>query len=116
MELARSMLKVKGIPNDFWVESVTCAIYLLNRALSKLQDQTPQEVWSGHRPSVTHLRVFGKIAYSYILDERRKKLDDKFKKCIFVGYSERSKAYKLYNPITKKLVISRDVKFNEEEA
>ena len=48
MELARSMLKIKGIPNDFWAKSVACAIYLLNRASSKLQDQTPQEVWSGH--------------------------------------------------------------------
>lgn len=37
-------------------------------------------------------------------------------KCIFVGYSEQSKAYKLDNPITKKLIISRDVEFVEEEA
>ena len=43
-------------------------------------------------------------------------MDDKSEKCVFVGYSERSKAYKLYNPITKKLMISRDVKFREEES
>lgn len=49
-------------------------------------------------------------------DERRSKLDEKSKKCIFVGYSETSKAYKLYNPITKKIIISKDVKFNEEES
>ena len=110
------MLKEKGVLNDFWAESMACAIYLLNRASSKLQDQTPQEVWSGHKPSVVHLRVFSNIAYSHIPDERRKKLDDKSEKCIFVRYSERSKTYKLYNPITKKLVISRDIKFDEKAA
>ena len=78
-----------------------------------MQDQTPQEVWSGHKPSVAHLRVFDSITYSHILDERRKKLNDKSEKCIFVGYSKRSK---VYNPISKKLIISRDIKFNEEEA
>ena len=46
----------------------------------------------------------------------KRKLDDKSQKCIFVGYSEESKAYRFYNPITKKYVISRDVVFKEEEA
>ena len=48
--------------------------------------------------------------------ELRKKLDDKSKKCIFIGYSEESKAYRLYNPISKKLIISKDVKFEEEDS
>ena len=46
----------------------------------------------------------------------RRKLDDRSQKCIFVGYSEESKAYRLYNSITKKYVINRDVVFKEEEA
>ena len=46
----------------------------------------------------------------------RRKLDDRSERCIFVGYSEESRAYKLYNPITKKYVINRDVQFKEEEA
>ena len=46
----------------------------------------------------------------------RRKLDDRSQKCIFFGYSEESKAYRLYNPTTKKYVISRDVVFKEEEA
>ena len=45
----------------------------------------------------------------------RRKLNDKSQKCIFVGYSEESKAYRFYNPITKKYVTSRDVVFKEEE-
>lgn len=42
-------------------------------------------------------------------------MDDKDHKCIFVGYSERSKGYKLFNPLTKKNVIIRDVKFDESD-
>jgi hypothetical protein len=58
--------------------------------------------------------VFGCIAYAHVPDEKRKKLDDKGVKCIFLGISEHSKAYKLLNPITKKIVISRDVVFKED--
>jgi len=50
---------------------------------------------------------------SHIPDQKRRKLDDKGEKCIFLGVSEQSKAYKLYNPITKKIIISRDVIFDE---
>ncbi|KAL5787161.1 hypothetical protein ACOSP7_004110 [Xanthoceras sorbifolium] len=60
------------------------------------------------------LIIFGCIAYAHIADEKRKKLDDKGEKCIFLSVSDQSKAYKLYNPITKKIVISRDVVFDEE--
>ena len=57
--------------------------------------------------------MFGCIAYAHVPDEKRKKLDDKGVKCIFLGIND-SKAYKLLNPITKKIVISRDVVFKED--
>lgn len=56
----------------------------------------------------------GCIAYAHIPDAARKKLDDKGQKCIFLGISDKSKAYRLFNPITKKIVVSRDVIFDEE--
>ena len=62
------------------------------------------------------MRVFGCVAYAHIPDQLRKKLESKGEKCIFIGYSEESKAYRQYNPSTKKFVISRDVQFIEEEA
>jgi len=52
----------------------------------------------------------------HVDDQVRTKLDDKNKKMIFVGYDQKSNGYKLYNPIKRKMAISRDVKFNEEEA
>ena len=47
---------------------------------------------------------------------KRKKLDDCGEKCIFIGYNEESKAYKLYNPLTNRVVVSRDVIFSEDES
>lgn len=66
------------------------------------------------RVSSTSEFLVAYVAYSHIPDQKRRKLDDKGDKCIFLGVSEQSKAYKLYNPITKKIVISHDVIFDEE--
>jgi Reverse transcriptase (RNA-dependent DNA polymerase) len=77
---------------------------------------TPQEAWSGEKPTISHLRVFGSVAYAQIPEAKRKKLDDREKKCIFISNSETSKAYKVYNPVTNKVVVSRDVIFSENEA
>lgn len=88
---------------------------MLNRSLTlAVKDMTPEEAWSEKKPTVDHFRIFGCIAYSHIPDQKRKKLDDKGMKCIFLGVSEESKAYRLFNPITKKIIISRDVLFDEE--
>jgi len=115
-DMARSLLKAKKLPKQYWAEAVSCAVYLLNRCPTKsLQAVTPEEAWSGHKPSVTHLRVFGCVAYAKIADARRTKLDDKSEKCIFVGYGDRRMGYKLYNPITKKIIMSRDVIFEEDK-
>ena len=117
LDMARSLLKAKKLPKQYWVEAVSCAVYLLNRCPTKsLQGVIPEEAWSGHKPSVTHLRVFGCVAYAKILDARRTKLDDKSEKCIFVGYGDRRMGYKLYNPITKNMIMSRDVIFEEDKS
>ena len=69
-------------------------------------DKTPHEVWSGKKPSITHLRVFGCDAFMHVAKEKRSKLDNKAEKCIFVGY-------KLWNAETRKIVYSRDVVLRE---
>jgi hypothetical protein len=68
------------------------------------------------KSSVSHFKVFGCVAYAHVPEEMRRKLDDRSEKCIFVGYSEQSKAYRLYNLVTKKLIVSRDVKFQEDKS
>eukprot|EP00253_Pinus_taeda_P013787 PITA_13787 len=115
--MARSMLKAKHFPNDYWAEAVNCAAYILNRCPTKAaMNRVPEEAWSGRKQGVTHMRVFGCVAYAHIPDPLRRKLDSKGEKCLFIGYSEESKAYRLYIPSTKKFFISRDVQFIEEQA
>ncbi|TXG67122.1 hypothetical protein EZV62_008397 [Acer yangbiense] len=105
------------MPKSFWAEAVLCGVYLLNRCPTKsLDTKTSQEAWSSHKPSVSHLRVFGSIAYIKVPEARRTKLEDKGEKCILVGYGDRTMGYRLYNPVTKKVIFSRDVIFEENES
>lgn len=117
LNMARSMMNGKNLPNKYWGEAVACSVHILNRAPTKsLKDQSPFEAWTGKKPDISYFRVFGCVAYAHVPDDLRKKLDNKSEKCIFIGYSEQSKAYRLFNPITEKFIISRDVKFQEDRA
>jgi hypothetical protein len=116
MNMERTLLKEKTLSNIFWAEAIACSLYLLNRSpTTKLNMKVPQEAWSGTNLNVSHLRTFGCITYTHKPSELRKKLNDKSEKCIFTGYSETSKACRLYNPITKKLILNRDVRFLENQ-
>ena len=84
------------MPKEFWAEAVDCAVYLSNRcSMRSVKAMTPQQAWKGKRPTITHLRVFGSIAYAHVDDELRTKLDYKSEKYVFVGYDARAKGYKL---------------------
>jgi len=76
---------------------------------------TPAKAWNGIKPSVDHFRVFGCIAHVHVPEVQRTKLDNRSVKCIFLGVSEESKGYRLFNPITKRVVVSRDVIFEEKK-
>ena len=99
------MLSGVGSRQEFWVEAVGTACYLVNRSPSSaLGDKTPQEVWNGKEPSLTHLKVFGCDAYVHVPKENMSTLDKKAEKSIFIGYKYGLKGYKLWNPETKKVV------------
>lgn len=105
------------MPKVFWAEAARWTVHVLNRSPTvAVKEKTPQESWSGLKPSVEHFKVFGCIAHVHIPDKSRVKLEDKSIKCVFVGLSEESKAYKMFNPATKKVVISRDVIFEESQS
>ena len=74
MERERSMLSGAGLGQEFWVEAVDTACYLVNRSPSSaLDDKTPQEVWTGKKPSLSHLTVFGCDAYVHVPKKKRTK-------------------------------------------
>ena len=114
MDMARSMLKAKGMSNYFWAKVITCVIYLINRSPTRsAPNKTLIEAWSGFEPNVQYLKVLGSITYAHVPKAARTKLDDKAVKTIFIGYKH--EGYKLYNPMTKKVIVSRDVTFVEDE-
>ncbi|PNX60020.1 equilibrative nucleoside transporter 3-like protein, partial [Trifolium pratense] len=112
--MVRCMINEKNIPKTFWPEAVNWAVHILNRCPTfAVKDITPEEAWSGIKPSVSHFRIFGCIAYAHVPDNLRKKLDDKSVVCVHLGLSEESKAYKLYDPIRRRIIVSKDVMFDE---
>jgi hypothetical protein len=110
------MLSEKYIPREFWPEVVNWCVLVLNRSPTlAVKDLTPEEAWSCVKPSVEYFRVFGCIGHVHIPNVKRTKLDSRSSKCVLFGVSEKTKGYRMYNPITKKIVISRDVIFEENK-
>lgn len=79
------------------------------------KNRTSYEIWTKKKPTLEHLRVFGSVGYTHIPKQLTKKLDDRSKKVLLVGYQGDSGMYKVYCPTTKKITISRDVIFNEKD-
>jgi hypothetical protein len=113
--MALSMLKAKNLPGEFWGEVVITAVYILNRTSCKgINGRTPFERWYGRMPAVHHLRVFGCIVHIKNTKPHLKKLEDRSKRMIFIGFEPGSKAYRAYNPATARVTVTRDVVFDEE--
>jgi hypothetical protein len=111
----RSMLKGKGLPGWFWGEVVNTVVYVLNMCPMKSVDgMTPFEAWRGRKPMVHHLRMFGCIVYVQNMTPHLKKLEDRGRKMIFIGYETGSKVYRAYDPIMKRVHVTRDVVFDEQ--
>lgn len=108
------MLHTKDLPLNLWAEAVNTAIYLLNRTVPATNEVTPFEMWNGKRPCIDHLRIFGSEAFVHIPKQFTKKFDLRAKKKILVGYQDDSTNYRVYDPITKQVSVSRDVTFLEK--
>lgn len=113
-ERARSLRIQSGLPKQFWAEAVNTAAYLINRGPSvPLEHNIPEEVWSGKEVKLSHLKVYGCVAYVHISDQGRNKLDPKSKKCTLIGYGEDEFGYRIWDDKNNKVIHSRDVIFNE---
>lgn len=110
--MARCMME--NLPSFLWSEAMSTTIYTLNRCPTKaVEGKTPYEAWTRKKPSISHLRVFGCEAYAFVVPEKRKKMNKRSEKCIFVSYDNQHKGYKLYLPSSRAMFVSKDVKFNE---
>lgn len=94
---------------------MTTAVYLLNRSPTRsIEDMTPFEGWYWKKPVVHHLRMFGCVVHVKLNTPNLKKLDDRSKPMIFIGYERGSKAYRAYDPTTGHMHVMRDVVFDEQ--
>jgi transposase InsO family protein len=115
VEMARTLLHQGGVERRFWPEAVVTATYIKNRLPHRgvLVNKTPEEIYTGVRPSVAHLRVFGCAAFVLVPESERDKLAPKTKRCVFLGYTAEPTTYRLFCPDTGKMLTSRNVVFDE---
>ena len=100
----------------FWGEAIRTSVHVLNRSPRKGLDwKTPYEVLFGRIPDVSYLRVFGCRAWAHTPGDQKKKWDANSRPMIHVGYELGSKAYRLWNPVSRSIVISASVRFDETQ-
>ena len=99
-EAAQSMLFHANPSNEYWAKVVSTTTYLRNRMVKTALNSecTPYQLWYGRKLSLEHIRTFGCTVYSYIPDGNRMKLDKKAEKLIFIGYTDSTQNYKVWDP------------------
>ncbi|GBM82877.1 Retrovirus-related Pol polyprotein from transposon TNT 1-94 [Araneus ventricosus] len=114
VDAIKVMLNSSGLSKGFWAEALLCHTYVWNRVCHSNQSLTPFELYSGHKPSVKHLKAFGSTAYAGVPKQLRKKFDMRAKKGIMVGYSLKTRGYRIWLPNERKIVETINVSFDED--
>ncbi|KAF0740357.1 hypothetical protein Ae201684_004096 [Aphanomyces euteiches] len=117
MEMAMAMLAHAGLARRWWAEAVNTVAFIQNRVVhGPKATATPIHALTGHRAKLDKLGVFGCVAYNMVKDPtRRDKLAPKAAKCVFMGYAEHQRAWKLYDLKSKKMTTGVHVTFCEDE-
>lgn len=113
-ERITAMLDEASVSRAYWVECLAALVHVHNRCESSAVEKTPYEMLFKQKPDVSHLKVWGCLAYVHVQkDKRASNLSSHMEKCIFIGYPEGYKGWQFYNPKTKKVVISERADFDE---
>ncbi|GJU42069.1 retrovirus-related pol polyprotein from transposon TNT 1-94 [Tanacetum coccineum] len=105
----QSSIQKRKVPKIFWPEAASWCVHVLNRSpTAALENSTPEEKWSGRKPSVSYFRIFGCLAHVHNPKEKRLKLDDRSLRCVLFRVSKESKAYRLYDLVNNKIVVSKE--------
>jgi hypothetical protein len=117
MEVVNTMIHDQDLLMCLWAEVAMAVVYVQNRlSHSALGLKTPEEMFTGKKPDVSHLKIFGFPVLIHITKEKRNKLEPSGKKGIFVGHCEVSKAFRIYILVHHHIDISKDVTFDEDAA
>ncbi|RVX00843.1 Retrovirus-related Pol polyprotein from transposon TNT 1-94 [Vitis vinifera] len=113
-DMVRSMISHSTLSESLWGKAIKTAVYILNRVPSKAVAQTPYELWTSKKPSIRHLHVWGCSVEARPYKPNEKKLDSKTVSYYFVGYSERPRGFKFYDPSTRFFFETSNAKFIED--
>ncbi|GJV51859.1 putative ribonuclease H-like domain-containing protein [Tanacetum coccineum] len=114
VEVARTMLIFSRLPEFLWAEAVATACFTQNRSIIHTRhNKTPYELLRGRKPNVEYFHVFGSLCYPTNDRDDLGKMKPKANIGVFIGYSETSRGFQIYNRRTKKIIETINVKFNE---
>src|ERR1044072_7979031 len=114
-EMARTMIQETDMAKHFWAEAVNTACYIQNRiSVRPILNKTPYELWKNKKPNISYFHPFGCICYVLNTKDHLGKFDSKAQKCILLGYSERSKGYRIYNKDSQIVEESIHVRFDDK--
>ena len=114
VECARAMLHFANAPLRFWSEAVLHAMYLRNRSYSaSTPNGTPYERLYKARPDLSTIRIFGCEAFTHVEQTERSKFASKSLRTMYIGHEPDVKGYRLYCANPEKIIVSRNVIFNE---
>ncbi|KAK8600471.1 hypothetical protein V6N12_050325 [Hibiscus sabdariffa] len=111
LDMIRSMMSHTDLPTSFWGYALETAAFTLNRVPSKSVQKTPHEMWTGRRPNMSFMKIWG--CKAYVKHQMSTKLEPKSEKCTFVGYPKETKGYYFYNE--NKVFVARTGVFLEKE-
>ncbi|KAK8586239.1 hypothetical protein V6N13_130760 [Hibiscus sabdariffa] len=111
LDMVRSMMSHTDLPTSFWGYALETAAFTLNRVPSKSVQKTPHEMWTGRRPNMSFMKIWG--CKAYVKHQMSTKLEPKSEKCTFVGYPKETKGYYFYNE--NKVFVARTGVFLEKE-
>ena len=111
--MARCMLLEAALPKELWSYAVKMAAYVRNRCYSKRIGCTPYQLYTGNKPNISNLHIFGSKCFAY-KSEGSSKLEAKCEEGIFLGNDSESPAYLVYFPSLQKIKRERIVKFTTE--
>nr|GEW44883.1 hypothetical protein [Tanacetum cinerariifolium] len=114
VEVARTMLITAKVPLFFWAEAIATTCFTQKSSLViPRHEKTPYHIINGRKPSIKFLHIFGSLCYIVRDGENIDKMKKKGDACIFVGYSNQSRAYRVYNKRTRVIVKTIHVNFDE---
>ncbi|KAI9092970.1 hypothetical protein K1719_027493 [Acacia pycnantha] len=113
LDMVRSMMSQTDLPPSFWGHALEIAAFTLNRVLSKAVEKTPYEIWTGKKPSLSFLKIWG--CEVYVKQQASDKLSSRSSKCLYVGYPKETKGYYVYNPTDHKMFVIQNGVLLEKE-